>query len=147
LVEEGQLSQVLRCALGRAHQAKLTAVIEAKTMNTTNLEKNKLDPEGGDDIPFIILCSPTKNEAHQAQEDNTAAEEKDDEDLPHLMSFFLKPRRSCHTGSHHQKDVEPIADMLCEFSLNNNIMGKELADESMDLDCSSWSSPLRPYSP
>jgi hypothetical protein len=105
-------------------------------MNTTNLEMNKLDPEEGDDIPFI-LCTPTKNEALQAQEDTTA-----DLASSNHMPFFLKPRRSCQcAGCHHQKEgVEPIADMLCDFPLNNNIiMGK---DESMDLNSSGWSSPV-----
>jgi hypothetical protein len=107
-------------------------------MNTTNLEMNKLDPEEGDDIPFI-LCTPTKNEALQAQEDTTA-----DLASSNHMPFFLKPRRSCQcAGCHHQKEgVEPIADMLCDFTLKNNNMGKDSADKSMDLDSSGWSSPV-----
>jgi hypothetical protein len=110
------------------------------TMNNTNLEKNKLDPEDGDDIPFI-LCTQTKNETPQGQEDTTA-NEKDVVASSNRMTFFLKPRRSCQCSDcHHQKDVEPIADMLCDFTLHN-ITGKDSADESMDLDCSSWSSPV-----
>lgn len=114
-------------------------------MNTANLETNKPDlnwEEDCNDIPFI-LCTPTKNEddAAAAQAQDTTADEKD---TPNPMTFFLKPRRSCHcTSCHHQKDdQDSFADMHGDFPLRNDMGIDSAGEECMDLDCSSWSSPV-----
>lgn len=53
-----------------------------------------------DDIPFILL-TPTKKATEDAEGDSTAADDNDDvEESPLQISFFLKPRRSCHKYSH-----------------------------------------------
>lgn len=114
-------------------------------MNAANPQKKKPDlnwEEDCDDIPFI-LCTPTKNEddAAAAQAQGTTADEKD---TPNPMTFFLKPRRSCHcTSCHHQKDdQDSFADMHGDFPLRNDMGIDSAGEECMDLDCSSWSSPV-----
>ena len=94
----------------------------------TNLDKNKLNIDtgtGSDDIPFI-LCTPTKNE-----DDDTAQSQAGDKVSSELITFSLKPRRSCHSLWHNE-DVEPVAisDKLSE-SFSNDIQ-KDSANKTLE---------------
>lgn len=64
------------------------------TMNTSS-STHQLATDDEGDIPFILL-TPTKKAPEDAE--GTAAD--DVEDSPLQISFFLKPRRSCHKYSH-----------------------------------------------
>eukprot|EP00984_Skeletonema_dohrnii_P002762 scaffold955_cov79-Skeletonema_dohrnii-CCMP3373.AAC.4 len=110
----------------------------------TSLDNNKLNIDtstGSDDIPFI-LCALTKNEDDgTAQSQDTTT---DNEESSELITFSLKPRRSCHSLWHNE-DVEQIAisDMLSESFLND--IQKDSANKTMEsnsLHLSPRSSPL-----
>ena len=67
------------------------------------------------DIPFILL-TPTKKATEDAEGDTTAEDNDDVEESPlQDISFFLKPRRSCHKYSHSrggspEMDAKPTSD-------------------------------------
>lgn len=107
-------------------------------MNTSSTHQLATD-EG--DIPFILL-TPTEKTTEDAEGDTTADDDDDDvEESPLQMSFFLKPRRSCHKYSHScgspEMDAKPSSDAemhLCESSS---------ADKSIMDDLCSYSSPRK----
>eukprot|EP00985_Skeletonema_marinoi_P001038 scaffold430_cov73-Skeletonema_marinoi.AAC.2 len=110
----------------------------------TYLDKSTLDIDNGDSIPFI-LCTPTKIDndgTAPSQSQNTTT---DDEESSELITFSLKPRRSCHS-LWHKEDVEPvaIADIMHSEPFSNDIR-QDFANESMEcnsLHLSPRSSPL-----
>jgi len=95
-------------------------------MNTSSTHQLATDE---DDIPFILL-TPTEKTTEDAEGDTTA-DDDDVEEPPLQMSFFLKPRRSCHKYSQPSSDAEMH---LCESSS---------ADKSIMDDLCSYSSPRK----
>ena len=85
----------------------------------TYLDKSTLDIDNGDSIPFI-LCTPTKIDNDGTAPSQSRDTTTDDEESSELITFSLKPRRSCHSLWHNE-DVEQIAisDMLSESFLSD----------------------------
>jgi hypothetical protein len=100
-------------------------------MNTSSTHQLATD-EG--DIPFILL-TPTKKATEDADGDTTADDNDDIEESPLQISFFLKPRRSCHKYSHScgsspEMNAKPSSDAEemhgCESSSTNKTVMDDL---------------------
>ena len=110
----------------------------------TYLDKSTLDIDNGDSIPFI-LCTPTKIDNDGTAPSQSRDTTTDDEESSELITFSLKPRRSCHSLWHNE-DVEPvaIADIMHSESFLNDIRN-DSANKTMEcnsLHLSPRSSPL-----
>ncbi len=114
---------------------------DTATMNTSSTHQLATDE---DEIPFILL-TPTEKTTEDTEGDTTADDDDDDDDVeesPLQISFFLKPRRSCHKYSHScgspEMDAKPSSDDEemhgCESSS---------ADKSIMDDLCSYSSPRK----
>ena len=111
-------------------------------MNTYR-DKNKRDIDNGDSIPFI-LCTPTKIDNDGTAPSQSQDTTTDDEESSELITFSLKPRRSCHSLWHKEDDVEPvaIADIMHSEPFSNEIC-QDFANESVECNSlHSRSSPL-----
>ena len=101
-------------------------------MNTSSTHQLAIN-EG--DIPFILL-TPTKKATEDAEGDATAASNDDVAESPLQISFFLKPRRSCHKYSHKcgsspEMDAKPSSSDAgemhgCESSSANKTVMDDL---------------------
>ena len=99
-----------------AKASSFTALSQETSTTMSTSSTHQLATNEGD-IPFILL-TPTKKATEDAEGDTTADDDDDDvEESPLQISFFLKPRRSCHKykyshscGSSPEMDAKPSSD-------------------------------------